>query len=388
MKVTKGEKTSDGGGSEGKVDELKASSRRKSKQESEMDAKVLTNKRRRDFSSSSEELIDVEEKYEKERAANGKYRDGKREDRSYREEHAFVKRDFPGRKGYVKSYVKDAVSKKNADYSLGGRRERESDAYHAGRNNRHIRHEVERNNFRNDPYGPGRHEEGRRSYIFGERLEQKNKRTVYIGNIPGSIRSMKHLLRVLDLDESVVEEGRILPAKGYRHVSEINKGDRVASQKAYVTLKDEKYVKPLLGKNGLSCEGSELKIDMVIHSKHYDREKTVIVKSLHFGVTEGQLCDLFSPFGLVKGYRLVRDRYTNRSLGYGFIFFENRESVEEAIKAMNGKLVNERPIIVSSMEHYSGRRTQGGGHLGGDRRYYDYRVRKDINKRDVPYRRH
>jgi RNA recognition motif-containing protein len=87
----------------------------------------------------------------------------------------------------------------------------------------------------------------------------------------------------------------------------------------------------------------------------------IYVGNLHYDVREDVLSDLFAEFGEVVSTRVVIDRETNRSKGFGF--------VENAINALGGKEVNGRALKISKANPPApkGQRSGGGGYGGGNR---------------------
>lgn len=75
--------------------------------------------------------------------------------------------------------------------------------------------------------------------------------------------------------------------------------------------------------------------------------KKLYVGNLPFTFTEDELSDLFSEFGTVASAKLISDRETGRSRGFGFVEFENDAEALAAIKGTNGKDIAGRPLIVN-----------------------------------------
>nr|KAJ0194120.1 hypothetical protein LSAT_V11C800418910 [Lactuca sativa] len=67
---------------------------------------------------------------------------------------------------------------------------------------------------------------------------------------------------------------------------------------------------------------------------------------LSFYTTHKDLKRLFSPFGAITEARLVVDSRTQRPKGFGFVSFESDVDAQNAMKAMNGKIVNGGIIFV------------------------------------------
>ena len=97
--------------------------------------------------------------------------------------------------------------------------------------------------------------------------------------------------------------------------------------------------------------------------------KNIYVGNLPFSTTDDELNQLFSPFGTVSSARIIKDKFTDRSRGFGFVEMENDEEADAAIEAVNGKDVGGRALKVSEARPREDRRSGGGGGGGYDRGY-------------------
>lgn len=73
----------------------------------------------------------------------------------------------------------------------------------------------------------------------------------------------------------------------------------------------------------------------------------LFVGSLPWAVDDQQLKDVFSEFGEVTYAKVIIDRDTNRSKGFGFVEFEDESSAKAAIDKLNGSDMNGRTIVVN-----------------------------------------
>ena len=73
----------------------------------------------------------------------------------------------------------------------------------------------------------------------------------------------------------------------------------------------------------------------------------VYVGNLPFSVGDKQLSDLFSPYGEISEAVVIKDKYSGRSKGFGFVTFEDKEAAAKAISEMNGKEVQGRELKVN-----------------------------------------
>ena len=102
-------------------------------------------------------------------------------------------------------------------------------------------------------------------------------------------------------------------------------------------------------------------------------KKEIVLKlyvgNLSWGVTNDQLRTGFEEFGNVVDAKVVTDRETGRSRGFGFVEMSNQEEGNNAIKEMNNKTWEGRPLTVNQAQPKSegGQRRSGGG--GQNRRW-------------------
>ncbi len=96
----------------------------------------------------------------------------------------------------------------------------------------------------------------------------------------------------------------------------------------------------------------------------------IFAGSLPFTLREADLRELFEAYGEVSTVKLINDRETGRSKGFGFVEMPDDESAQKAIAGLNGAEVKGRAIAVSQAEEKkpsSDRRSSGGGYGGGNR---------------------
>lgn len=83
----------------------------------------------------------------------------------------------------------------------------------------------------------------------------------------------------------------------------------------------------------------------------------LFVGSLPWSIGDSELEDLFKPHGSVQSARVITDRETGRSRGFGFVEMETND-LAALIRATDGQEVEGRAIRVNEAEE---RRDQGGG---------------------------
>jgi len=90
--------------------------------------------------------------------------------------------------------------------------------------------------------------------------------------------------------------------------------------------------------------------------------KKLFVGNLAYGVNDTQLGELFGVHGAVVSAKVIVDRDTGRSKGFGFVEMSNDTEAQAAIAALNGKDFEGRALTVNEA-----RPREGGGGGGGGR---------------------
>ena len=98
----------------------------------------------------------------------------------------------------------------------------------------------------------------------------------------------------------------------------------------------------------------------------------IYVGNLSWGLKDQDLANLFTPFGEVASAKIVMDKFTQRSKGFGFVEMPNDEQAQAAIAQLNGSEIEGRNLVVNESrpkEEGSGggfkKRSFGGGGGGG-----------------------
>ena len=76
----------------------------------------------------------------------------------------------------------------------------------------------------------------------------------------------------------------------------------------------------------------------------------IYVGNLSYRTEDADLKQLFSEFGAVKSAKVIMDRETNKSKGFGFIEMETAEAGAKAIEAQNGKESEGRTLRVNEAQ--------------------------------------
>ena len=107
----------------------------------------------------------------------------------------------------------------------------------------------------------------------------------------------------------------------------------------------------------------------------------IFVGSLPFSIEEADLRESFEAYGTVDSVKIITDKFTGRSKGFGFIEMSNDEEAQKAIDELNGASVDGRAIVVNKSEpkpegerrSFNNNRPSGGGYGGGNSRGGDSR---------------
>jgi cold-inducible RNA-binding protein len=87
--------------------------------------------------------------------------------------------------------------------------------------------------------------------------------------------------------------------------------------------------------------------------------KKLYVGGLSYSVTDAQLSELFQSHGTVESAKVITDRDTDRSRGFGFVEMSTQQEAEQAIKALNGTEHEGRSLTVNESKPRENR--PGGG---------------------------
>ena len=96
-------------------------------------------------------------------------------------------------------------------------------------------------------------------------------------------------------------------------------------------------------------------------------QKKLFVGGLSWDTTDEGLRQAFASFGELAEVKVITDRETGRSRGFGFVSFEQEDDAKRAIAEMNGKTLDGRTLKVDAAEDKprGEGRSGGGGQRGG-----------------------
>ena len=106
----------------------------------------------------------------------------------------------------------------------------------------------------------------------------------------------------------------------------------------------------------------------------------IYVGNLSYEVTEEDLKQAFEAFGQVESVNIIKDKFSGRSKGFGFVEMPDKANAQSAINELNGKELKGRTLNVNEARprtesrggrggYGGGRGGRGGGRQGGGRRF-------------------
>lgn len=99
----------------------------------------------------------------------------------------------------------------------------------------------------------------------------------------------------------------------------------------------------------------------------------IFIANLSWNITDNDLLDLFEEYGQIKSAKVIKDRETGKSRGFGFVELEDEEQAKRALAELNGATYDGKVISVSEARPREERprderpRSNFGGNRGGNR---------------------
>ena len=73
----------------------------------------------------------------------------------------------------------------------------------------------------------------------------------------------------------------------------------------------------------------------------------IYVGNLSYEVNENDLTEVFQEYGTVNSVKVIMDKYSGRSKGFGFVTMENPDEAKRAINELNGAVYERRDMVVN-----------------------------------------
>ncbi len=91
----------------------------------------------------------------------------------------------------------------------------------------------------------------------------------------------------------------------------------------------------------------------------------IYVGNLSPEVTEDDLRAAFASFGQITSIKVIKDKFTGESRGFGFVEMPGKQQAKSAMDSLNGTELKGKKIIVNEARERTDRRQSGGGRRGG-----------------------
>jgi RNA recognition motif-containing protein len=75
--------------------------------------------------------------------------------------------------------------------------------------------------------------------------------------------------------------------------------------------------------------------------------QNLFVGNLPYSTDDAHLSEIFAPAGTVVSAKVIKDKYSGRSRGFGFVQMSSDEETKKAIEMFNGKDIDGRPLVVN-----------------------------------------
>lgn len=187
-----------------------------------------------------------------------------------------------------------------------------------------------------------------------EDTPERQNRTVFVGNLPLSFS--RKLLQRLFQNFGEIESVRlrsVVPAKPSltKKVAVIRQEfhNKTNSFNGYVVFRNIQDVEKSLTLNKTVVQGHHIRVDRFRENIDYDTKRSVFVGNLPYDVTTDCLWSVFGECGAIEAVRVIRDPETGLGKGFGFVLFEECDSVQRALQ-LNETQVNGRPMRVKLVE--------------------------------------
>jgi len=113
-----------------------------------------------------------------------------------------------------------------------------------------------------------------------------------------------------------------------------------------------------------------------------DSQRNLIVNYLPNGLTPAAFKNMFTPFGEIENSRIIMDKVTGTSQGYGFVKYKTNDAAAKAIEIMNGQTVENKQLKVSLARPASPSIQQANLYVAGLPKHY---TKADLEQMFVPY---
>ncbi|XP_063296940.1 RNA-binding protein 34 [Pelobates fuscus] len=189
----------------------------------------------------------------------------------------------------------------------------------------------------------------------------KNKRTVFVGNLPvdytkpalmkffkefGLIESVR-FRSLTPAEPKLSKKAATIQRKSHPKRNNIN---------AYVVFKEESSASKALKRNGAEvASGVCIRVDLASANKSHDNKKSAFVGNLPYEIQEDSVREHFAECGKVEAVRLIRDKTSGLGKGFGYVLFDCKDAVQLAMKLNNSELMGRKLRVKRCVTESSGK---------------------------------
>ncbi|KAF9922513.1 Nucleolar protein 12 [Linnemannia zychae] len=176
---------------------------------------------------------------------------------------------------------------------------------------------------------------------------ERQARTAFIGNLAvtsmakGDFKKLKTTFAAFGPIESIrfrsIAFSELLPRKIAFITGKLHPDRDVVN--AYIVFKDKASVaKAVAAMNGQLFLNKHIRVDTVDGAKKHQPKKSVFVGNLAFDAQEEDLWNFFKDSGDIENVRIIRDSKTNLGKGFAYVQFQDRASVDVALRLHDTKM--------------------------------------------------
>ncbi|KAF9583372.1 Nucleolar protein 12 [Lunasporangiospora selenospora] len=209
----------------------------------------------------------------------------------------------------------------------------------------------------------------------GQKSSEKKKedperlaRTVFVGNLAvasmakAEFRKLKSAFSEFGPIESIrfrsIAFTDLLPRKVAFITGKLHPDRDIVN--AYIVYKGKESVaKAVAGMNGVHFMNKHLRVDTVNGAKNHQPKKSVFVGNLSFEAHEEELWEFFKDSGDIENVRIIRDSKTNLGKGFAYVQFQDRASVDLALKLHETKMGTRKLRVLRCKRLEDGPKTDG-----------------------------
>src|SRR5512145_597775 len=107
--------------------------------------------------------------------------------------------------------------------------------------------------------------------------------------------------------------------------------------------------------------GGCARVETITPLREENMNNKLYVGGLPYSVTDGQLQEIFAAHGTVESARVISDKFTGQSRGFGFVEMSSGSEAQQTINSLNGTQLEGRTLTVNEAKSLAQRDNRGGG---------------------------